>query len=271
MPEDAFVIGVVGNKTSNQDQGRKGLDTLAVVAQEAGSRIANLHVCFLGLGWDEEVRQFRQQGVSANYTGFIPPSALPSFYSSIDVHLVTSRVEGGPVTVLEAMACETAVVSTRVGLVPTTIVDGQNGFSAEIGDTELLVRQLHELSRSDELRRRIGAAARAEVDPRLSWDETLGALEEPLARMEARSTRRRRRTSAASSRTAAELAGAVHTMDGLLWGLVSWWSGLLAPAVAAGMIRSCWEGYRSRDIVRGFGLITGCCFRPSTLERTLSA
>ena len=124
----------------------KGLDTLEIVAREARKSIPNLHVCFLGLGWDEEVREFQQQGISANYTGFIPQSWLPAFYSSIDVHLVTSRIEGGPVTVLEAMACETPVVTTRVGLVPHTIVDGKNGFSADIGDIDSLVRQLGDLA-----------------------------------------------------------------------------------------------------------------------------
>lgn len=270
MPEDAFVIGFIGNKTSNYDEGRKGVDTLEVVAREARKSIPNLHVCFLGLGWDEEVRQFQQHGISANYTGFIPQSWLPAFYSSIDVHLVTSRIEGGPVTVLEAMACETPVVTTRVGLVPHTIVDGKNGFSAEIGDTGSLARQLNELAHSSELSREIGKEARASVYPHLSWDETMTQLEQPLARMKARSTRAGS-TSAASRKTASQLAGAVHTMDGLLWGLVSWWQGLLSPSVAARMIEACWEGYGAADVLRGIGLVTRSSFRRASLHKKLVA
>ncbi len=270
MPEDAFVIGFIGNKTSNYDQGRKGVDTLEVVAREARKSIPNLHVCFLGLGWDEEVRQFQRQGVSANYTGFIPQSWLPAFYSSIDVHLVTSRIEGGPVTVLEAMACETPVVTTRVGLVPRTIVDGKNGFSAEIGDVETLARQLSELAHSSQLSRAIGTAARSSVYPHLSWDETMSQLEQPLARMKARSTRVGG-TSAASRKIATQLAGAVHTMDGLLWALVSWWQGLLSTTVAARMIQACWEGYGAADILRGIGLVTRSSFRPASLQKKLVA
>ena len=52
-------------------------------------------------------------GVSANALDFLPRNLLPGFYSSIDAYLMTSRVEGGPCTVLEAMACETPVVATR--------------------------------------------------------------------------------------------------------------------------------------------------------------
>ena len=271
MPDDAFVVGFIGNKTSNYDEGRKGVDTLEIVARKAHKSIPNLHVCFLGLGWDEEVRQFQQQGISANYTGFIPQSWLPAFYSSIDVHLVTSRVEGGPVTVLEAMACETPVVTTRVGLVPNTIVDGENGFSSEVGDVDALVGQLNELAGSSELCGAIGARARASVYPHLSWDEALSLLEQPLARMKARaSSTRKAPSSPASRKTALQLAGAVHTMDGLLWGFMSWWQGLLSPAVAARMVEACWEGYGAADVLRGIGLITHSSFRRASLQKKLA-
>jgi hypothetical protein len=168
------------------------------------------------------------------------------------------------------MACETPVVATRVGLVPNTIVDAENGFSAAIGDTECMVGRLRELSRSSGLCRRMGAAARTSVHPHLSWTTTLEQLEAPLARMEARSTRVRKRTSPAAFRTSNELAGAVHTMDGFLWGMMSWWQALLSFAVAARMIGSCWEGYDTLDVLRGFGLITRCAFRPAALRRKLN-
>jgi glycosyltransferase involved in cell wall biosynthesis len=269
MPEDAFVVGLVGNKTSNYDAGRKGLDTLEMVAREVQNRIPKLHLCFLGLGWDEEIRRFKRLGIAANYTGFIPQSCLPAFYSSLDVHLVTSRIEGGPVTVLEAMACETPVVSTRVGLVDLAIVNGKNGFFAEADDCESLVRHLCELSRSSDLRRDIGAAARASVEQQLSWDETLHQLEEPLARMEARAVRAGAATSRASRKAAAQLLGAVHTMDGLLWATMSWWRGLMSSRVAFRMALACWEGYGAGDVWRGIRLVTRSSFRATAVRKAL--
>jgi hypothetical protein len=59
-------------------------------------------------------------------------------------------------------------------------------------------------------------------------------------------------------------------MDGLLWGMASWWQSLLSPMVAARMIGSCWEGYNTLDVLRGLGLITRCAFRPAALRRKLS-
>jgi glycosyltransferase involved in cell wall biosynthesis len=267
MRRDGFVIGIVGNKTSNYDHGRKGLDTLELVLKKVRDRLPNLHVCFLGLGWDAEVRQFQQQGISANYTGFVPHSWLPAFYSSIDAHLVTARVEGGPVTVMEAMACETPVVATRVGLVPHTIVDGENGFSAAIGDVESLGHSVRNLWASDALRQAIGSAARMTVSPSMSWHKVLDALEEPLARMMARSGRTVTSSFTTNAKTAAQLAGAVHTMDGLLWGIMSWWDGLLTAPVAGRLVKACWEGHGASDVLRGIGLATRTSFRPAALQR----
>ncbi len=269
MPAGAFVVGFVGNKTSNYDEGRKGLDTLQFILESARERIPNLHISFLGLGWEEEVAALRERGISSNYVGFIPESQLAEFYSSVDAYLLTSRVEGGPCTVLEAMACETPVVATRVGLVPEVIADGISGFSADIGDPEALLSHLCELWSSPALRKQIGAAARATVVSSRSWDETLKQLDEPMARMQACSTRKLGHASTASGKRSKNLTGAVHAVDGLLWALVSWWQNLVAAPAAIRMVRACWEGYGFMDVLRGIGLVTRVSFRPGSLRKLL--
>jgi glycosyltransferase involved in cell wall biosynthesis len=269
MPSDAFVVGFVGSKTSNFDEGRKGLDTLHAILESTRARILNFHVSFLGLGWEEEVRMLHSRGISANYVGFIPEGELGAFYSSIDAYLMTSRVEGGPCTVLESMACETPVVATRVGLVPEVILDGKTGFSAEIGDAATMAEQLCTLAASAELRQRIGVAARAKVAGFRTWTQTLRALEEPFARMQALSTRPVAGATPASERHAARLASAVHAVDGLMWGLASWSQRLVTAPAAARLIKSCWEGRSLGDIVRGIALVSRLAFRPATIRKAL--
>ena len=39
-------------------------------------------------------------------------------YQALDLYLITSRLEGGPKALLEALACGIPVVSTPVGMVP---------------------------------------------------------------------------------------------------------------------------------------------------------
>jgi hypothetical protein len=119
---------------------------------------------------------FRQLGISASATGYIPKSELPSLYSALDAYLLTSRVEGGPCTVFEAMACNTVVIATRVGAVPDLIVDGLNGYSAEVNDVETLVNAINEVGSSPEKRNQIGARARETV-VKLPWGTALAPLE----------------------------------------------------------------------------------------------
>lgn len=175
IPPDHFVIGFLGSKGSD-DHGRKGTDVLLDVARKAAARIPNLHLVLGGPGWENEVAGLRALGVSANTTGYIRTADLPDLYSALDVYLLTSRVEGGPCTVFEAMACETAVVSTRVGAVPGLIIDGVNGYSADVGDNDGLLSAIVELAQSPEKTSEVGRSGRETVS-KLSWGAVLSPLE----------------------------------------------------------------------------------------------
>ena len=86
-------------------------------------------------------------------------------------------MEGGPCTVFESMACETAVVSTRVGAVPELIIDGINGCSAAVNDIDSLTAAIVMLAESPEKRRRIAASGRETVS-KLPWSVALNPLEQ---------------------------------------------------------------------------------------------
>jgi glycosyltransferase involved in cell wall biosynthesis len=176
IPDGRFVVGFVGTKGSDSDRGRKGTDVFLDVARKAAVHMPNLHVVLGGLGWDKELAGLRELGISANATGYIRKSDLPALYSSFDAYLLTSRVEGGPCTVFEAMACETNVVSTRVGAVPELIVDGVNGYSADVDDSEALLSAILALEQSPEKGIEMGRNGRETVSRR-SWGAVLGPLE----------------------------------------------------------------------------------------------
>lgn len=176
VPAGRFVLGFVGNKGSDSDRGRKGTDILLNVVRKAAGRLPRLHVVLGGPGWEKELAELKTLGISASATGYIRKSDLPALYSALDVYLLTSRVEGGPCTVFEAMACETAVVSTRVGAVPELIIDGVNGYSADVDDSESLLLAIIALEECPEKRVGIGKSARETVSG-LSWGAVLSPLE----------------------------------------------------------------------------------------------
>jgi glycosyltransferase involved in cell wall biosynthesis len=58
------------------------------------------------------------------------PDPIP-YYRTLDMYLNTSLHEGIPLSVIEAMACGTPVVSSAVGGIPEIITHGEDGFLVE--------------------------------------------------------------------------------------------------------------------------------------------
>ncbi len=59
---------------------------------------------------------------------FIPHDQMPEYYSKIDILVCTSKIEGTPNPVLEAMACGVPVITTDVGIVPQAFGPLQQTF-----------------------------------------------------------------------------------------------------------------------------------------------
>lgn len=63
---------------------------------------------------------------------------LPRVYADLDAVVISSRNEGTPVSLIEAMAAGVPVVSTSVGGVPDVLQQGRLGYLAPPGDMEAL-------------------------------------------------------------------------------------------------------------------------------------
>ncbi len=87
-----------------------------------------------------------------------------TIYAEADALVLTSDYEGTPNVVLEAMASGLPVVSFGVGEVPWLIEHGKTGLLAAEGDEAQLVAQLERLIMDEELRHKIGLAARSYVE-----------------------------------------------------------------------------------------------------------
>ncbi|RJO61259.1 MAG: glycosyltransferase family 1 protein [Dehalococcoidia bacterium] len=71
----------------------------------------------------------RQLGISdaVEFLGTVAQSRLPLYYNAADVSVVASYYESFCLVILESLACGTPVLSTKVGVAPAVIRDGQNG------------------------------------------------------------------------------------------------------------------------------------------------
>ncbi|AHG87665.1 glycosyl transferase group 1 [Gemmatirosa kalamazoonensis] len=69
--------------------------------------------------------------------------------------------EAAPVSLMEAMACGLPVVSSIIGSTPVMVDDGAEGVLTAQGDERAIEEAVCRLARDTDLRRRMGAAARA--------------------------------------------------------------------------------------------------------------
>lgn len=102
---------------------------------------------------------------------------IPSVLAASDVFVLPSRSEAFPNAAIEAMAAGLPVVASAVGGLRDLIDPGRTGILVPPGDPSLLAAALKGLYENPERAWEIGAAARAEVLGRYSFDRMVSAFE----------------------------------------------------------------------------------------------
>jgi glycosyltransferase involved in cell wall biosynthesis len=106
-------------------------------------------------------------GDRVTFLGAMPQEPLAEYYGAADALVLASSREGWPNVLLEAMACGTPVVSTRVGGTPEIVAAPEAGVLMDERSVHGIVEALHRLFRNypdRELTRRYAE--------RFGWDET---------------------------------------------------------------------------------------------------
>ncbi len=168
LSEDTVVLGFAGKASSDQ-MGRKGLDRL----WKCLSMLRRTGISFVlrmsGQGWTNNIVPDDLRDLIL-IEPYLPESLLPQFFSSLDYYICTSRQEGVPYPVIEAMSCEVCVFSTPVGIVPEILVNEHNGYILVPEDIEnQFVNYIAKTAPDRNLRRKQGAEARATIKRKLDW------------------------------------------------------------------------------------------------------
>ena len=88
---------------------------------------------------------------------------MPAFYKALDVLVSSSRQEGLPVALLEAMASGLPIVATAVGEVPRLLRHRVSGILIPTEDVQVMAESIEALLRDGEARAQYGLAARQQI------------------------------------------------------------------------------------------------------------
>ena len=108
---------------------------------------------------------------AVEFAGYVSESEKISLLTRAEVAAYPSSKEGWGITVIEANACGTPVVATRVSGLRDAVVDGETGLLTPPGDRKAMARALIGLLREPDERERLARNAQAR-SRRFTWDET---------------------------------------------------------------------------------------------------
>lgn len=117
-------------------------------------------------------REVRAQGVESEVRLLGMRSDVPRLLGAGDIALLSSRSEGIPLTLIEAMAAALPIVSTDVGGIPEVIEDQVHGLLSPPGEPAALAASIRRLAADPALRKSMGARGAARAD-KLFCEETM--------------------------------------------------------------------------------------------------
>ena len=171
-------------------EARMGLDALLGAMAIVARRWPDVHLLIGGAGSLRETleSQARASGLDKHVTflGFVPEDDLPRYYQVADAFVLPTReLEGFGLVTVEALACGTPVIGTRVGATPELLepldpgllfrADGPEAMADDL--LAFLERQRRDPVAAAALR----AACARHAEARYGWDHVVTGLERTLA------------------------------------------------------------------------------------------
>ena len=154
----------------------KGLDLLVETAAQMDSE-EGVRVMVVGadVNGDREMDRVkllakeRDLEDQIDFVGQVDHNELPLYYNAADVCVVPSYYESFGLVALEAMACGTPVVATRVGGLSTIIQHGSTGYLKPWRCPDAFANSVEMIISSDGLQQSLGEAGRKRAEG-MGWD-----------------------------------------------------------------------------------------------------
>ena len=175
---------------------RKGVDTIVEAFALLPDRLdARLVIVGGEPGKSPEVERLstfvRKLGLAGRVTfaGSRPQWDLHRYYGAAATAVSVPHYEPFGMTPLEAMACATPVVGSKVGGIKTSVADGETGYLVPPKDPEALVGCLVRLLSDGSLCDRMGRAARRRIEKHYTWERVAKLAAAAFSEVAAQTTR----------------------------------------------------------------------------------
>jgi D-inositol-3-phosphate glycosyltransferase len=121
-----------------------------------------------------------EEGISdlVTFTGRRKREEILNYYAAADVFISTPWYEPFGITPVEAMACGTPVIGSKVGGIKYTVVHGETGFLIPPNDVDALARRLAYLYRHPEKLERFSRYAIERANQLFTWEKVSERLAE---------------------------------------------------------------------------------------------
>ncbi len=165
-----FLIGAVGRLSHE-----KGFDLLIRAVDSLVRNGCDVGLAIIGDGDEygplsELIRSLGQTD-RISLLGFRADTAC--WYEAMDAFVLSSRREGLPNVVLEAMAMEVPVIATSIAGLPNLIANEENGILVSPDDATALSTSIRRLYLREELRNRLSHSGRATIEERYSFSRRM--------------------------------------------------------------------------------------------------
>ncbi len=120
-----FCLGFRGHQHYRE---RKNYDLII----ELVKIINDANVVILGKDWSQYERFCELRELPYFHYIEVPYDQYPTYYQQMDVFVSVSKLEGGPIPLIEAMMCNVFPVVSNTGFAPDIITHGENGFLFDV-------------------------------------------------------------------------------------------------------------------------------------------
>lgn len=175
IPRDALVIGSFQKDGMGWGEGlepklEKGPDIFVKTIARLSKKYP-VFVLLVGPARGYVKKNLKQRDIPFKDIGFLKDfQEITKYYQALDLYLISSRIEGGPLQTLEAWASGIPVVSTRVGMVPDIAKNEEHALLGEVENIKQLASLCQQLYERPSLRKKLIRQGLKEVK-NYSWQK----------------------------------------------------------------------------------------------------